>query len=131
MHDGEGRLAGYSAIIADDQEPFRRAAHLLLVEAGFAVIGEAVDGADAVRLAAALSPSLVMLDIVMPVMDGIAAAGAIRACRPDSVIVLITARHLDDLSSRATDAAVEAIVSKADLTPQLVRQIWEAARGPM
>ena len=118
----------HSALIADDQPPFLRAARRLLIEAGFAVVAEAHDGRDAVRLAASFSPALVVLDIWMPELDGIAAARQIRALQPDAVIVLITARSLDDLPSRATDAQVQAIVSKADLTPQLVRDIWEQSR---
>ena len=118
-----------SALIADDQEIFRRAARQLLVQAGFAVVAEAHDGQDAVRLAASVSPSLVMLDIWMPGLDGIGAARLIRARRPDAVIILVTARHLDDLPIRAIEADVDTIVSKADLTPQLIRDLWERSRG--
>ena len=128
MQDVSRLLQPRSALIADDQDAFRRAAHLLLVEAGFDVVGEAATGEDAVRIAAELSPSLVMLDILMPGLDGIAAARQIRMRDSGAVIVLITARDVEDLPSRATDVEVHAIISKSDLTPRLVRELWDDAK---
>ena len=119
-----------TALIADDQEAFRRAARQLLTEAGFDVVAVAVDGDDALGLASIHAPAFVMLDIWMPGLDGIAAARIIRERQPEAVVVLITARELDDLPSRATDADAQAIISKADLTPQMVHSIWEASRRP-
>ena len=119
-----------TALIADDQESFRRAAGQLLTDAGFDVVAVAVDGEDALGLASIHAPAFVMLDIWMPGLDGIAAARIVRERLPEAVVVLITARELDDLPLRATDADAQAIISKADLTPQLVRSIWEARRRP-
>lgn len=85
-------------VIADDHHVVREALHVLLdLDPGIDVVGEAADGAQAVRLARELRPDLVLMDLAMPVMDGIAATAAVRAELPSTEVLALTS-VLDDAS---------------------------------
>src|SRR5690349_24702868 len=92
----------------------------MLVEEGYDVVGEAGDGETAVRLAEELKPDLVILDIKMPIMDGLAAAEKIAAARI-APVVMLTAFSQRELVERARAAGAMAYLvkpfSKADLVP--------------
>ncbi len=85
-------------LLADDHNVVRQALRLFLSEdPEFEVVGEANNGAEAVRLASELQPDLVLMDLAMPVMDGITAIGLIREAQPDVEIVALTS-VLEDTS---------------------------------
>ena len=94
----------------------------MLAEEGYDVVGQAGDGQRAVELAEELLPDLVILDIKMPVLDGIAAAERIAGARLAPVVVL-TAFSQRDLVDRARDAGAMAYLvkpfSRADLVPAI------------
>lgn len=109
-------------VIAEDEALIRMDLKELLQEAGYAVVGEAGDGETAVRLAEELRPDLVVLDVKMPVLDGISAAERITGARLAPVLVL-TAFSQRDLVERARDAGAMAYVVKpfqaSDLVPAI------------
>ena len=76
-------------------------------EANVAVVGEASDGAEAITLAQALLPDVVLMDISMPTMDGIAATDALRVVVPHSAVVLLSL--YDDATTRARAYAAGAV----------------------
>ncbi|MGK5558947.1 ANTAR domain-containing response regulator, partial [Actinomadura kijaniata] len=92
----------------------------MLQEDGYEVVGEAGDGETAVRLAAELKPDLVILDVKMPVLDGISAAERISADRI-APVVMLTAFSQRELVQRATEAGAMAYLvkpfTKSDLAP--------------
>ena len=94
----------------------------MLEEEGYVVVGEAADGATAVRLATELRPDLVLLDVKMPVLDGLSAAEQIVAARIAPVVIL-TAFSQRDLVERAREAGVMAYLVKPfqskDLLPAI------------
>src|SRR5512144_3358729 len=94
----------------------------MLRDAGFDVVGEAGDGEEAVRLATEERPDLVVMDIKMPVLDGISAAERIAAARI-APVVLLTAFSQRELVERARDAGAMAYLvkpfTKADLVPAI------------
>lgn len=109
-------------LIAEDEALIRLDLAEMLVEEGFEVVGQAVDGEQAVALATDLKPDLVILDVKMPRKDGIDAAGEIVADQIAPVVIL-TAFSQRDLIERARDAGAMAYLvkpfSKADLLPAI------------
>ena len=109
-------------VIAEDEALIRLDLKEMLVECGYDVVGEAGDGESAVRLAEELRPDLVILDVKMPVLDGISAAERIAAARLAPVLML-TAFSQRELVERARDAGAMAYLvkpfQKGDLTPAI------------
>ena len=114
-------------LIAEDEALIRLDLKEMLEEEGYTVVGEVGDGQQAVDLARELAPDLVILDIQMPVLDGLSAAEQIAGARIAPVIVL-TAFSQRELVERARDAGAMAYLvkpfSKNDLVPAI-----EVARG--
>ncbi|MFX0594675.1 ANTAR domain-containing response regulator [Melissospora conviva] len=109
-------------LIAEDEALIRLDLAEMLGEEGYEVVGEAADGETAVRLAEELRPDLVILDIKMPIMDGLAAAERIAGARIAPVIIL-TAFSQRDLVERARAAGAMAYLvkpfQKSDLVPAI------------
>jgi two-component system, NarL family, nitrate/nitrite response regulator NarL len=104
-----------SVLIVDDHEAVRRELRRLFQsQPEFTVCGEAADGADAISKAEQLSPDLVILDLAMPEMNGLEAAGALRFMLPDSVLFLLTAYKNRELELAAYQSGVRAVFSKYD-----------------
>jgi DNA-binding NarL/FixJ family response regulator len=96
-------------LVADDQELVRAGFRLILEAAGFAVVGEAADGSEAIALAAAECPDVVLMDIRMPVMDGLAATRQLTASGPGAPkVVILTTFDLDDYVYEARCAPARA-----------------------
>jgi len=109
-------------VVAEDEALIRLDVVEMLRDAGFDVVGEAGDGEHAVRLAEELRPDLVVLDVKMPVLDGISAAERIVKARI-APVVLLTAFSQRELVERARDAGAMAYLVKpftqADLVPAI------------
>ncbi|HVM68932.1 MAG TPA: response regulator transcription factor [Gaiellaceae bacterium] len=83
-------------LVVDDHPLTRDALSSLLTQGGFDVVGEAADGAEALELAQALRPDLVLLDLSMPGMDGLTALPRLRAAAPRCEVVVLTASGTED-----------------------------------
>jgi response regulator NasT len=109
-------------LIAEDEALIRLDLREMLEEEGFDVVGEAADGEQAVTLATQLKPDLVICDVKMPKMDGIAAAAQITEARI-APVVMLTAFSQRDLIERARDAGAMAYLvkpfQKRDLLPAI------------
>jgi AmiR/NasT family two-component response regulator len=116
-------------LVAEDEALIRLDLAEMLVEGGYDVVGQASNGEQAVEMARELTPDLVIMDVKMPVMDGITAAeeiGSARICP----VVMLTAFSQTELVERARDAGVMAYIVKpftaADLRPaiDIARHRW-------
>ncbi|MCW2715440.1 MAG: response regulator receiver and domain protein [Frankiales bacterium] len=107
-------------LVAEDEALIRMDLVEMLEEEGYSVVGQAADGSAAVQLATELRPDLVILDVKMPVLDGLSAAEQIVAARLSAVVIL-TAFSQRDLVERAREAGVMAYLvkpfQKKDLLP--------------
>jgi DNA-binding NarL/FixJ family response regulator len=90
----------------------------------FEICGEAIDGRDAIDKAERFCPDLIILDLSMPVMNGLQAARIIRRSNPKVSIILLTLHEQSIVDSEASAAGIDRLVSKADMI-DLVRH----ARG--
>jgi DNA-binding NarL/FixJ family response regulator len=115
-------------VIADDQRLFAEALEAILSTDGrIAVVGRAGNGAAAVDLVRDEHPDVVLMDIAMPVMDGIAAAEAIRMQTPETRVIVLTGSNAPHDVSRARAAGAAGYVTKDQIAGDLVRAILDAA----
>src|SRR6478672_13193365 len=109
-------------LVAEDEALIRLDLKEMLEEEGYDVVGEAADGEQAVKLAQEPKPDLVILDVKMPVLDGISAAEQIVAARI-APVVMLTAFSQRDLVERAVEAGAMAYLvkpfAKSDLLPTI------------
>ena len=107
-------------LIVDDQALFRGGIRMLVEsQPDMTCVGEAADGAQAVRLADEQQPDVVLMDVRMPVLDGISATARIVAARPQSRVVVLTTFDLDEAAARAIRAGASGFILK-DAEPELV-----------
>jgi DNA-binding NarL/FixJ family response regulator len=100
-------------LIADDSGLFRRAVRAYLIRRNFKVCGEAIDGNDVLEKASELQPSLIILDLRMPHMNGVEVASLLKGRMPDVRIVLLT-MYDEVLSYKAllTAIGIDALIAK-------------------
>ncbi|MFZ9542515.1 MAG: ANTAR domain-containing response regulator [Candidatus Nanopelagicaceae bacterium] len=110
----------YRIVVAEDEALIRLDLVEMLTEAGYEVVGEATNGEEAVKLVESQNPDLAILDVKMPVLDGISAAEKIISRAP---VLMLTAFSQKDLVERARDAGAMAYVVKpfaiGDLVPAI------------
>jgi DNA-binding NarL/FixJ family response regulator len=122
--------ASLRVLVADDQELVRAGFCVILQAAGFVVAGEAGDGAAAVALAASEQPDVVLMDIRMPVMDGLEATRQITSAGPGGPkVVILTTFDLDDYVYEALRAGASGFLLKDAPRADLATAIRVAAAG--
>ena len=124
----EGNGMDVRVLVVDDTDHVRKMLAEMLELDGFDVVGQAASGLQAVDLAGAADPDVIVMDYKMPDMDGLEAAKSIRKTRPDQAIVLYTAYLDADLERQAKDAGVAMCVGKIEGLNQLERHITELCR---
>ncbi|HKX17929.1 MAG TPA: response regulator transcription factor [bacterium] len=128
VNGGESRKI--TVLLADDHAIVREGVKRILAgEADIQVVGEASDGAEAVALAKQLHPTVAVLDISMPRLDGIEATRQIRASVPDTHTIALTMHADDSYVFQLIKAGSSGCVLKHDAAPDLIEAIRSAARG--
>jgi DNA-binding NarL/FixJ family response regulator len=113
-------------LIADDNATSRRLLRALLeTREGWQVCGEATNGVEAVAKAAELKPEIIILDLAMPIMDGMHAAQEISAAFPTIPILLYTMHSFAGLDLEAKKVGIRKVVSKTDTGNNLLNAIDE------
>src|SRR3954454_15864348 len=116
-------------LLADDHRMLREALRRSLEDEGFEVVGEAADGADAIALAEQLRPQVLLMDVSMPVLDGVEAAKAVRQRVPDTQVVMLTMHADQDVLVRAIRAGAAGYLVKDCSTEEVLRTVRQAAAG--
>jgi DNA-binding NarL/FixJ family response regulator len=119
-------------LVADDHELVRRGIRgLLRARRGWTVVGEAVNGREAVEKANRLKPDVAILDISMPDLDGLQATRRIREAVPTTEVVVLTMHESDQMVRRVLDAGARGYVLKSDLATHLVKAVKDVCAGKM
>ena len=115
-------------LIADDHAIVRQGLRALLERAGFDVAGEAVDGQEAVRLAGELKPDIALLDVSMPLLNGLDAGREIQRAHQATHVVLLTMHAEVHLMAAALRSGIRAYVLKSQAAEDLVLAIRAVVR---
>lgn len=118
-----------SVLVVDDHPLTREALASLLGQHGFAVVGEASDGEEAVVRAAQLNPDIVLLDLAMPGVDGLSALPRIREAAPDAEVVVLTASETEDNLLAAIRAGASGYLLKSEAPERIVGFLRGVADG--
>jgi DNA-binding NarL/FixJ family response regulator len=115
-------------LVVDDHESFRRIA-AAVVEAtdGFLVAGCAASGEEALDVAAASRPDLVLMDVNLPGIDGLEAARRLRAFSLPPAVILLSSYDEDDLDDRARRCGAIAYVTKSSFGVERLEAVWGLA----
>ena len=117
-------------LIADDHSIVRMGlATLLEMEADMELVGMAVNGKNAVEETRKAHPDIVVMDLMMPVMDGIEATKAIKAKQPKTRIILFTTFPTSDLISKALENGASGAIFKSAADTELIKAIREVSAG--
>ena len=116
-------------LLADDHQIVRQGLKSLLAREDIEVVGEASDGREAVELTATLAPDVVVLDVAMPLLNGLDAAREILQAAPRTGVVLLTMHAEDHQVLRALRLGVRGYVIKTQAVDELVVAIRDVARG--
>jgi DNA-binding NarL/FixJ family response regulator len=118
-------------VLADDHEIVRQGLRVLLEREGFQVVGDASDGHEAVKLCEANHPEVAILDLSMPLLNGVDAAREIMKANPRTKVVLLTMHTEDHLILESLRAGVTGYVLKTKAASELVQALRAVCRGEM
>ena len=122
--------ASIRILVADDHLIIRQGLRLILeTQDGFELVGEAADGAEALRLCAELHPDVVLMDLRMPGMDGLTAIERLRVEQPGIAVVILTTFNEDDLMMRGLRLGAKGYLLKDTDRETLFNTIRAASRG--
>ena len=116
-------------LLADDHEVIRQGLKLLIEREGFRVVGEAADGQKAVRLASEVSPDIAILDVGMPILNGLEAARELKKVSPKTKTILLTRHDEEQYITEALRAGVKGYVLKNQSAPDLVHAVQQVSHG--
>jgi len=128
-------MAAIRILLVDDQALFREGLRTLLSVQGerraqdFEVVGEASNGEEALRLAASLQPQVILMDVRMPLLDGVAATRRLRTLQPDIRVIVLTTFDDDEYVFEALRAGAVGYLLKDVDSAKLFEAIRAAARG--
>jgi DNA-binding NarL/FixJ family response regulator len=119
-------------LVADDHELVRRGIReQLRARRGWIIVGEAMNGREAVEKASKLKPDVAIVDISMPDLDGLQATRQIREATPSTEVVILTMHESDQMVRRVLEAGARGYVLKSDLAAHLVKAVKDVSAGKL
>jgi DNA-binding NarL/FixJ family response regulator len=118
-----------SVLVCDDHQLLRQALRRALEDSGFEVVAEAGDGEEAVRLVTILRPDVVVMDVTMPVLDGIEATRRIHAATGEAKVLVLTMHDEDALRVKALRAGAVGFMTKDSAMQEVVETVKRVAAG--
>ena len=119
------RMADVRVLIVDDQLPFREASRMVVeMTDGFEVAAEAVNGEQAVEMARALGPDLVLMDVQMPGIDGLEATRRIRELEKPPHVVVMSTHESGDYQETSLRAGAAAFIAKSEFGMDALTEVW-------
>ena len=115
-------------LIADDAPDIRLLLRMYLTDTRIEVVGEAANGAEAVDLAGSHKPDAVILDLAMPVMDGLQAIPLIKNASPDTKIIVLSGFDADRMAERALGLGAETYLQKGVALGDIAQMLWNLCR---
>ncbi len=120
----EGKDPVVRVLVVDDQAPFRQAARAVVsLTPGFEVVAEAISGEEAVQLAHDLAPDVVLMDVHLPGIDGLAACRAIVDDHPATTVLLLSTYQEEDVPGDTRTCGALAYVSKDEFGPDVLEHL--------
>jgi DNA-binding NarL/FixJ family response regulator len=114
-----------NVLIVDDHPSFRTSARAVLEAEGFAVVGEAADGASGLDAAAKLEPQLVLLDVHLPDIDGFEVAARLTNGGGGPAVVLVSSRDGSDFGPLVSRSGAKGFIPKAELSGAALRALLQ------
>lgn len=116
-------------LLADDHQLLRQALRRALEDAGLTVVGEVGDGASAIDMVGRTMPDIAVLDVTMPVLDGVETTRRMHQRWPNLAIVVLTMHEEDDLKTEALRAGARAFMTKVSAMHEVIGTIRAVAEG--
>ena len=114
-----------TVLIVDDHPSFRAAARVLVEGAGYEVVAEAADGAEAIAAVARHAPRCVLLDVQLPDADGFAVAAEIAARADPPAVVMTSSRPAADFGRLIENSPIRGFITKEQLSAGALTELWE------
>ena len=127
-HPAEAAPPGFRVLVVDDTSSIRTEIRLLLEDAGLTVVGEGSHGAEGVMLARELRPDVVVMDVRMPILDGIGATSYITRELPDTRVIVFSAFDDEELAEAARAAGAAGFLTKGASPADIAAAVQDAAR---
>ena len=120
----EAAVASVRVLLADDDDSFLESLRPLIErQPELTVVGKAANGLDAIELADELTPDAVVIDLHMPVVDGVTAVARLRKDHPNLCLIALTGDAAPELHQAVSEAGADAVLMKGDLVDSLVQRL--------
>jgi signal transduction histidine kinase len=130
VNDTAVKVAPLRVVVIDDTEDLRDLLRIALERGGMQIVGEAGDGAAGIEVVRAARPDVVLLDLSMPIMDGLEALPHLRALAPQATIIVLSGFGASQMAERAIENGADGYLQKGMSLGQILDRVQEIATGP-
>ena len=125
-----GAETAIDVVIADDDEPFLESLQTLIEQQGLRVVATATDGLEAIELVDELDPHAAVLDLHMPLLDGVSAVARLRRDHPSLCLIALTGDDAPELHEAVRESGADAVLLKDQLVDSLIERLTAGRTGP-